>query len=245
MKSRKRRASPCDPTRAVAYLRVSLERQGLGPEAQWDLIDRWATQHAITVVAEHRDHGVSGSTEIESRPGLVAAISDLVRLDAGRLVIAKRDRLARDVGVAALIEREVHRRGAEVVAADGNGNGSDAHAQLARGMADLFAAHEREMIRERTRAALRVKQARGERTGGIPLGYQLAEDGIHLLEHPEEIANIEEAVRLRGQGLSFRAIAKMLDAAGWRTRSGRAWDPQQVWRMVNARSPRSALSTPP
>lgn len=235
MKSRKRRASPCEPARAVAYLRVSTERQDLGPEAQHDLIQRWASQHGITIVAEHHDHGVSGGSEIDARPGLVAAIADLGRLDAGRLVVAKRDRLARDVGVAALIEREVHRHGAEVVAADGHGNGSDAHAQLARGMADLFAAHEREMIKERTRSALRVKQSRGERTGSIPLGFALAEDGVHLVEDAEEIVTIEFALKLRAEGLSYRAIARALQMAGRRTRSGRAWDPQQVWRMVRAR----------
>ena len=43
-----------------------------------------------------------------------------------------------------------------------------------RGIVDVFAAYEREVIRARTRAALGVKRARGERTGEIPYGYRVA-----------------------------------------------------------------------
>ena len=232
VKRRSRKASPGDPKKAVAYLRVSTDRQDLGPEAQRKLIARWAREHGVEVVVEHLDHGISGGSDVEARPGLVAAIYDLGRHGAGVLLVAKRDRLARDVGVAALVEREVHAHGAQVVTGDGSGNGHDAHSQLVRGMADLFAAHEREMIRERTRAALAVKKSRGERTGSIPLGFRLASDGKTLVKDRREQRAVCTATKLRADGLSYRSIAERLGELNIATRTGRAWDPTQVRRMV-------------
>lgn len=59
-----------------------------------------------------------------------------------------------------------------VVAADGHGNGDDPQSEFVRNLADVFAAHERALIAERTRNALRVKQSRGERTGSIRYGFR-------------------------------------------------------------------------
>lgn len=71
--------------------------------------------------------------------GLVAALAELRAVDAGLFLVAKRDRLARDVVVAALIERDVAAAGARVAAADGAGNGATPSDALMRGMLDLFA----------------------------------------------------------------------------------------------------------
>ncbi|NVL83979.1 recombinase family protein, partial [Escherichia coli] len=62
-------------------------------------------------------------SDLDDRPGLVAALADLRLLGAGVLAVAKRDRLARDVYVASTIERAVERCGARIVAADGTANG--------------------------------------------------------------------------------------------------------------------------
>lgn len=49
--------------------------------------------------------GVSGAASVEERPGLVAALAALRVHGAGVLVAAKRDRIARDTVVAAMVER--------------------------------------------------------------------------------------------------------------------------------------------
>lgn len=168
--TRRRKAVPGDATRAVAYLRASTERQDLSPGAQRAAIERWAAGAGVVVVAWHEDLGVSGGTALEDRPGLLSALDGLDALGAGTLVVAKRDRLARDVLTAALVERLCGRKGARVVAADGVANGDGPEAALMRTLLDAFAAYERALIRARTRAALAVKKSRGERTGGVPMG---------------------------------------------------------------------------
>ena len=156
------------PARAIAYMRCSTNRQDLSPETQREAIRSWAKRNDVTVVAWHFDKGVSGGAALEKRPELVAAIDAVKRESAGLLVVAKRDRLARDVLTAALVERLCERHGARVQSADGTGNGDGPEAQLLRGVIDVFAQYERAIIRSRTKAALAVKKANGERVGGIP-----------------------------------------------------------------------------
>lgn len=235
--------------RAIGYIRVSTEDQALGPAAQRTAIERWAAAAGAEVVSWHEDIGVSGGAPLEERPGLLAALEALralqgpkkapLRPDAAyfgpsnegpktiALVVAKRDRLARDPIVSALVERMAERAGATVISAAGEGNGSDPADQLMRRIVDAFAEYERLLIGHRTRAALRVKKSRGERTGSVPYGYALAADGIHLRPVEAEQQQIHLARELAACGHSLRAIGSRLTAL-----DGRAWHPQSVARLL-------------
>jgi DNA invertase Pin-like site-specific DNA recombinase len=69
------------------------------------------------------DAGTSGSLSIEDRPVLLDAVATLKRGDC--LLVAKRERLGRDVIAVALIERLVSKRGARVVSAAGEGTDTE------------------------------------------------------------------------------------------------------------------------
>jgi DNA invertase Pin-like site-specific DNA recombinase len=228
----RRRSVPADATKAVAYVRMSTDRQDLSPAAQRAAIERWASTQGVTVVAWHEDLGVSGGTPLEERPGLLAAIDAVDAHLAGILVVAKRDRLARDVLTAALVERLCERKGARIQSADGTGNGDGPEAALLRGICDLFAAYERALIRARTKGALAVLKAKGRRTGGVPMGSRVGEGGM-LVTNEAERAAVERARALRAGGKSLRAIAAALDAEGHRPR-GKRWHVQTVSRIVVA-----------
>lgn len=225
-----RRRAPTDPTRAVAYLRASTDRQDISPDAQRAAIEAWAAGAKVTVVAWRSDLGVSGATPLEDRPGLLAALDALDVHTAGVLVIAKRDRLARDVLTAALVERLCERKGVRVRSADGVADGDGPEAALLRGICDLFAAHERLIIKARTKAALAVKKARGERTGGVPIGSRIGDDGRLAVDHVEAAA-VARARELRREGKSLRKIAVALEAEGHRPRRQR-WHVQTLRRIV-------------
>src|SRR5208283_2155434 len=126
------------------------------------------------------DQGVCSVTPIDGRPGLVAALAALREHGAGVLVVAKRDRIARDVVLTAGVERAAAQSGAAVVSAAGEGNGDAPADAFMRTVIDGAAAYERALIRARTKAALAAKTAKGERAGEIPYGYRLAADGTHL-----------------------------------------------------------------
>ena len=218
-------------TTSVAYLRVSTDEQHLSADAQRSAIEAWAAREGVSVVAWHSDAGVSGAAEIARRPGLVAAIAALREHGAGVLIVARRDRLARNVMAAAMIERMSADAGARVVSAAGEGTGSDDPASMhTRRMADAFAEYERAAIVARTRAALAVKRSRGEAVGPAPYGFR-AVDGVLVADEAEQgvIARVREA---RSRGLTVRAIADELRAAGIVSRGGRPLAVSSVGELV-------------
>ena len=225
----KRKPTP-DPTKAIAYLRASTDRQDLGPDAQREAIERWAHAKGIEIVAWHEDRGISGGVDLDKRLGLLAAIQALRTESAGVLLVARRDRLARDVLVSAMVERLCEREDARIQTADGAGNGSGPEAALLRGIMDVFAQYERAVIRSRTRAALAVKRARGERTGTVPYGFR-DEDGM-LVEDAAEQVVVARARELRADGLSLRAIGRTLLDEGHAPRNGKRWHVQVLARVV-------------
>lgn len=222
-------------SRAVAYLRVSTEQQadsGLGLEAQQASVDVAASRIGLELAQTFIDAGTSGGLSIEERPVLLEAVAALKRGDV--LLVAKRDRLGRDVIAVAMIERLVTRRGARIVSAAGEGTESnDPSAVLMRRLIDSFSEYERLVISARTRAALDAKRRRGERVSGlVPFGYALASDGRTLLVDAEEQQVIELIQRLRQEGLSLPAIAEDLNRRELHTRSGARWRWEYVRRVL-------------
>jgi site-specific DNA recombinase len=221
------------PTIAIAYLRVSTEEQRLGPEAQRASIEAWAVREGVSVSSWHVDQGVSGGLGVDERPALLEALAALRAHGAGVLVVAKRDRLARDVVVAATIERSAEAAGARVVAADGVGNGDSPADTFMKTVIDGAAQYERGLIRARTRAALAAKRARGERAGALPYGFRVSGDGVRLEEEPAEQAVLARVCELREAGLSHRLIRDALALAGLVSRGGRPFALSQVQRMLS------------
>lgn len=197
-------------------------------------ITTWAERAGVAVVAWFTDAGVSGSADVAERPALVAALQALREHRAGVFVVAKRDRLARDVAVAALVGRAVREAGACVVSADGRGNGEEAADAFMRAILDGGAEYERAVIRQRTRAALAAKRARGERAGALTFGYRLAEDGARLVPEPDEQQAIARVRELRAAGVSFRRIVAVLDAAGIVGRTRRPLGLTQIARIAES-----------
>ncbi len=227
-----RRLSTMNSTQnAVLYVRVSTDDQALSIDAQISTCRDYAERSGYAVVGECVDHGVSGAASIDNRPALLDALAALEE-GATVLVVAKRDRLARDTMSAVMLERMAERAGARIECADGAGNGDSPEAVLLRRMIDVFAEYERNIIRARTRVALAQKAARGERLGRPPFGYRV-ENG-ELVEVEEQQTVIRLVVELRGQGLSQNQIVAELEAGGHRNSRGRPFARSAVCRILKA-----------
>ena len=195
-----------DPTRAVAYLRCSTDRQDLSPGRPARARSGLGSARSIGVVAWHEDLGVSGGAELEDRPGLTAAVGRPRRArrrgpgrgQAGPPRPRRADRRAgRAAGRAG--------GGADPVGGRHGGTGTGPRRRCSARIVDGFAAYERALIRARTKAALAVKKARGERVGGVPYGYRVAADAVRSRRSPASRRSIARARELRAEGLSLRA----------------------------------------
>ena len=217
----------------VGYLRVSTDEQALGPVAQREALNRWCRDTGCELVAVFEDLGISGGAPLDRRPGLMAAVAACGEHKAN-LLVAKRDRLARDTLAAAMLERLVERTGSRILAADGCGNGDGPEGLLMRRMVDAFAEYERALIRARTRVAMQVKKAKGELVGAVPYGFHLASDGVSLVPDEAEGAVVALVRELRAEGLSLRKIAARLTEKGLIPRAGGSWHHQTVANIAGA-----------
>jgi DNA invertase Pin-like site-specific DNA recombinase len=203
----------------IAYYRVSTEKQGksgLGLDAQ-----RAAVAHYLGSVG-----GILGVefTEVETgrrndRPELEKALA-ACRKHKARLVIAKLDRLSRNVAfIAAMMDA-----GVEFVACD------NPHAtRFTLHILAAVAEHEREMIASRTRAALQAAKVRGVRLGRN--GERLAAiNRAAAVDRADQIKGL--LAELAGSGMTTRRIAEELTARGIATPLGGRWHPQTVKRVM-------------
>lgn len=185
----------------------------------------------MELVRIFEDIGVSGGAVLKKRKGLVSAIESL---ESGMALVAvKRDRIARDVLSAAMIDRLIERAGAKVFTCDGTGEGDTPEAKLARTMADAFAEYERGVIGARTKAALDRKREKNERLGGkIPYGKSIHCNGKHLVGNENEQLVIHKAEALHANGLSLRKISLSLAAQGYFSRENKPFTPQAISNML-------------
>lgn len=224
---------------AICYTRVSTQGQaesGLGLEAQRAAIEKWCDANGVTELVWFTDEGISGSAGIEegamnlaSRPGLSDAISAIRRGDV--LVVAKRDRLARDYMLAGYIDWSVSRKGGRVMSAAGEGTDNDsAENKLLRVIMDAFAQFERQRIIARTSDAKRKHKANGGFMGGsAPYGYR--RDGDKVVPDEHEQGTIRLVRELRGS-LSIPKVIKELNKRGIKPRSAAQWFQNQISRIT-------------
>jgi DNA invertase Pin-like site-specific DNA recombinase len=209
--------------RFVSYLQVSTDRQGrsgLGLEAQREAVTGYLNGGRWELVAEFVEHETGkGSNALAKRPQLRAALA-LAKKHRATLVIAKLDRLSRNMAFTATLMDA----GVDFVAVD------NPHAsRLTLHVLAAVAEHEREMIAERTKAALAASRARGTVLGAH--GKVLAEQ--RKGEALARLAGVADRLRaLKAEGLTVRAIAKRLNAEGVLSPAGVAWQAGNVHRAL-------------
>ena len=228
----KKQIKESNPKIGIGYIRASKEEQQLTPDGQKKAIESWAQLNGVEIISYHEDLGISGAAAIDDRPGLLGAIEALEISKAGYLVVAKRDRLARDVVAAATIERLCERLGSKIVSADSIGNGDGPESMLLKGMVDVFAQYERSLIKSRTKTALGIKKSRGEWLGKPPYGFKLSTDGISLIPIEAEQGAIKTMQTLRISGCTLQEIGTTLEHSGIYSRTGKSWAPMTIKRIV-------------
>lgn len=205
----------------VTYKRVSTNKQGvsgLGLESQEAAIQSHLQTSGAIVVGEF--------TEVESgrrknRPELQKALN-LAKKDKAVLVVAKLDRLARNVHfISGLIESKV-----EFIALDfPEANKFTLHIMAA------MAEHEASLISERTKVALAAAKARGTILGKH--GRVLAEaNQAAAKDWAESVAAVVVDAMNACRKKTLQNLANKLNAWGVKTRTGKDFAPTTVMRLI-------------
>ena len=193
-----------EPT-AIIYIRVSTQKQAEaenGLDAQKADCVAYAEKNGFCVGGVFVDAGVSGGAELQDRPGLMSAIESLKK--GSVLLVAKRDRIARDVLNNAVIEKMVSNKKSSIISADGAGNGNDPAAALMRNILAAMAAYEKALAGMRTKAAL-----------------QRCEQTI-----------IADVCSWRSSSVKWKECAARLNASERFNRAGRPWSVQNLSQVI-------------
>lgn len=214
----------------VAYLRVSTGQQGksgLGIEAQREAVQRFADANGHEIAAEYVEIETGkGSDALDRRPQLAAALAMARKLKCA-VVVAKLDRLSRDVHfISGLMAQRVPFVVAEL--------GDDVDPFVLHLYAAL-AEKERKLISDRTKAALAVKKSQGVVLGNPRLDEARAKGNQVLSEKADKFAaNVLPIIHeIQKSGIkSALGIAQALNARGVKTARGGDWGHMQVQRLL-------------
>ena len=212
----------------IAYIRVSKAKQGrsgLGLEAQQAAIKTFCAQHDYKIEAEYREVETGkGADALERRPQLAAAMQAARKLgtgtrrkrDAAPVVVAKLDRLSRDVHfISGLMSERVPFFVTEL--------GPDVDPFVLH-LHAAVAEKERAVIAQRTKDALAARKARGEPLGNPKLNAARR----HAADaHAESLRAIVTPLA----GMTTRAIAAHLNSNGIKTARGGQWQPTTIMRL--------------
>ncbi|MDW6025905.1 recombinase family protein [Mesorhizobium sp. BAC0120] len=216
---------------AIAYYRVSTQRQGrsgLGLEAQRAAVARFAEAEGITVGGEFTEVETGKGTDaLDRRPRLAAALAT-ARQQKCPVLMAKLDRLSRDVAfIAGLMAQRVPFIVAEL--------GADADPFMLHLYAAL-AEKERRQISERTRAALAARKQRGTKLGNPRNASKAAATGREAQVMAADLfarAVLPIITSLQQAGVtSYRGIAAALNGRSVRTARGGSWQVSNVRNLL-------------
>ena len=221
---------------AVVYLRVSTDGQAqedkYGLSTQWEDIANYAKQNNTNIVETYTEAGVSGS--LIDRPMLNKLLKDA---EAGKfqyVVVAKLDRVARDLMAQLWIEKELLRKGVEIISVAEPMRANDPTGQLFRHIIGAFAQFERSRINKRMTGGRLQKAKSGKYSGGRPpIGYTADKNTQSLQINPEKTATVLLVFELRKQGDTFQSIADKLNTTGHTTALNKTFSKGQVKRIID------------
>lgn len=157
------------------YVRVSTEeqRERQSIQTQREFAARYCGLHQLHVFETYADDGLSGTVPIEQRPGTIRLLADARKGKFDQLLVYKLDRLGRETLLILKAVDELKKLGVRVRSMTEEFDSATAAGNLMLTLLSGFAAHEREVIRERSVAGTNRLAEVGAWLGGIvPYGYR-------------------------------------------------------------------------
>jgi site-specific DNA recombinase len=221
--------------KTIAYIRVSTGRQEISPEIQRERVEAYCRMAGLNLVDTIVERGVSAKTKLSKRPA-GSKVAALLKSGICHIVALKLDRLFRNAADALTTTAEWNQAGIHLHLVDMNGMSLDTSSSMGRMFLTMlagFAEFERNLISERTTAALRHLRSHGKVFGHTPYGFN-AVDGA-LMPNEAEQAVLSRLRAMRGRGISYSRCADALNAEGVVSKSGVCWHPFSVQKVLRAR----------
>jgi len=223
---------------AVGYVRVSTDEQardGVSLEAQHARIRAYAEAKELKLSEILSDQGYSGKNL--KRPALQELLTRCERREVGAVIVLKLDRLTRQTRhLLSMVDDIFLAKDIELHSVSESLDTSTPHGRFVLTLFGGLAQMERELIAERTRAALAYKRENGQPTSHAPLGFKANGSRERMQPVPEELETVRQILEWWRCGTSYAAIARTLNAEGARTKRGGRWHHTTISRVVQGGS---------
>lgn len=217
--------------KAFSYLRVSGKGQveGDGFPRQRVAISARAKFLGAEIVQEFTDEGISGASDLEDRPALIALFSAIEGNGVRTVIVERADRLARDVMVSEVLLAKFRKLGVVVIDAE---SGADLTTNdpdnptgtLIRQILAVIAQFEKTSIVAKLKKARNRKRIEiGRCEGQKPYGFLPGEDDVIRL-----MRSLRRKPIVQGKRMSYKKIADELTNRGIKSRQGRNWSMSSV-----------------
>jgi DNA invertase Pin-like site-specific DNA recombinase len=217
---------------AVLYTRVSTEEQtlnGVSLKDQEEKLLNYCKLANLDPVHIIREEGISAAKPLATRPGGQELLQLVKQGDVGHVIALKLDRLFRDAADALNVTKAWDTAGIALHLVDMGGQSMNTASAMGRFFLSTmasFAELERNLISERTAAALGYKKAHKEVYSTIPFGFD--RDGDQLQPNQEEQKAVKLIIKWRGQGWTLQRIADELTSRKIKTKRGGQWYPRTI-----------------
>lgn len=222
--------------KAVVYVRVSTEEQaleGVSLNNQRERLHAYCASKGLEIVEVISDEGVSATKALDTRPGGKRLLDALKRRDVCHVVALKLDRLFRNAEDALRNTSAWERRSIALHLVDLGGQSLDSGSAVGKMMLTMmaaFAEFERNLVSERTAAALTYKRKHNEVFNHVPFGFDRS--GDILIPHEGEMVVVAKIRGWRDRGDTYRAIAGRLNAKGVSAKKGGIWYAASVRKVL-------------
>jgi DNA invertase Pin-like site-specific DNA recombinase len=217
---------------AVLYTRVSTEEQsvnGVSLKDQEEKLLSYCKLAGLEPVHIIREEGISAAKPLATRPGGQELLQLVKKGEVGHVIALKLDRLFRDAADALNVTKAWDNAGIALHLVDMGGQSMNTASAMGRFFLSTmasFAELERNLISERTAAALGYKKAHKEVYSTTPFGYD--REGDNLQPNKDELKAIRLIKKWRAAGWTLQKIADELTKKAVKTKKGGKWYPRTV-----------------
>lgn len=225
--------------RVVAYCRVSTDGQvgedKFGIASQREQIEAYCAKNGYEITDWFIDEGVSGA-EVR-RPAFDRLLmGEITNPPVSKVVMAKADRLARDINLYYSFKGALSKMNLEIVSVSEDWSAQDKlTAMILENFLAMAATLERENIRIRTMGGRKQKSKQGGYSGGrAPFGYKVKHGALVIV--PEQADTVRQMFAMKDAGYTLQGIADAINALGRKTKSGGRFAVSTVQTIIGNRN---------
>ena len=218
--------------KAFGYCRVSTTDQqdeGVSLSNQQERIKAWAAANGHDLAGMYVEARSGGRAD--NRPELKRAMA--AACEGGILVVYSLSRFSRSVRDTLALADQLERAGANLASLSESLDTSTPVGRMFFQLMSVLSEFERNQLRQRTTSAMSHLRQHNKRISyKIPMGYDLAKDGVTLLPNQNEQDVIARIVERRQSGMTLGAIARSMVAEKVATKQGGQWAANTVLAII-------------